>query len=484
MAARIGALEAGGTKMVLAVGTADGHIEEQVSMPTVEPENVVPDMAKWFADKKVDAIGIGAFGPTVVNPHNPDYGKICFTPKPGWSYYDFLGNMKAGCDVPMGYDTDVNVACLGEATFGCAKGLDSVCYFTVGTGIGAGVMVGGQLLHGMLHPEAGHIMLHKRDNDPGECVCPFHEGCFEGLAAGPSIEKRWGAKGVELAERMEVWELESDYIAEALTDYIMEDLSRWYLHLVRDRSWDEESTDAKTAAYFTLHRAIMSVAVAMAPICPHITDKVYSAMGGDKLTVHMEDWQKGDSSLIDEDIEHSMSLIQKINAVVANEREKMGSKKRWPLKAVYIRGSEAGINDAVKRFNDILAQQVNIKEIAYLEPGKNAPVDVEPVDFGEGDLFVDPTVTPEIEAEGWGRDLIRAIQQMRKNMKLNVEEFIFCDVKADARLVELFKSWQDHICGEVRAKQITFTDEPAGERVDTLEINGTTIVVGVSSSKI
>ena len=109
---------------------------------------------------------------------------------------------------------------------------------------------------------------------------------------------------------------------------------------------------------------------------------------------------------------------------------------------------------------------------------------MEPVDFGEGDLFVDPTVTPEIEAEGWGRDLIRAIQQMRKNMKLNVEEFIFCDVKADARLVELFKSWQDHICGEVRAKQITFTDEPAGERVDTLEINGTTIVVGVSSSKI
>ncbi|MBO5518820.1 MAG: isoleucine--tRNA ligase, partial [Candidatus Methanomethylophilus sp.] len=104
--------------------------------------------------------------------------------------------------------------------------------------------------------------------------------------------------------------------------------------------------------------------------------------------------------------------------------------------------------------------------------------------FGEGELFIDPTVTPEIEAEGWGRDLIRAIQQMRKNMKLNVEEFIFCDVKAEDHLVKLFKVWQEHICGEVRAKQITYTDAPAGERVEDLEINGKVITVGVSSSKI
>ena len=138
----------------------------------------------------------------------------------------------------------------------------------------------------------------------------------------------------------------------------------------------------------------------------------------------------------------------------------------------------------MKVFNDILAQQVNIKKIGYLGAGEKAPIDVEPVDFGEGELFVDPTVTPEIEAEGWGRDLIRAIQQMRKNMKLNVEEFIFCDVKAEDHLVELFKVWQDHICGEVRAKQITYTDEPAGERVEDLEINGKVITVGVSSSKI
>ncbi len=302
-----------------------------------------------------------------------------------------------------------------------------------------------------------------------------------------SDEDKWMLSRTEkmkmaVTESIESRELHK--VARALTDYIMEDLSRWYLHLVRDRSWDEESSDAKKAAYFTLYRSIMSVAVVMAPICPHITDKIYTAMGGKFLTVHMENWQKGDASLIDENLEHSMALIQKINTVIASEREKMGSKKRWPLKAVCICGNDESVNADVKRFNDILAQQVNIKEICYLAPGSKPTFQADPVDFGEGSLYIDATITPEIEAEGWGRDLIRAIQQMRKTMKLDVEEFIFCDVKAEEHLVELFRLWEDHISGEVRAKKITFTDEPAGECVQDLEINGKAISIGVSSSKI
>lgn len=221
MGKRIGALEAGGTKMVLAVGTEDGTILERESLPTTAPEQVVPQMAAWFAEREVDAVGIGAFGPTAVDPASPQYGHVLDTPKPGWRGYDFLGIMRAGCDVPMGYDTDVNVACLGEATFGCARGLDSVVYLTIGTGVGAGVMVGGRLLHGMLHPEAGHILLAPLPNDPGKSVCPFHPNCLEGLAAGPSIEARWGAKGVDLADRPEVWELEAEYLGQALCDYIL-----------------------------------------------------------------------------------------------------------------------------------------------------------------------------------------------------------------------------------------------------------------------
>ncbi|MCI1664842.1 MAG: ROK family protein [Atopobiaceae bacterium] len=218
---RIGALEAGGTKMVCAVGLADGTILEQESMPTDVPEKVIPKLAEWFSSHDVDALGIGAFGPTGVNPRSPKYGYVLETPKSGWRGFDFLGSMTSRLGVPTGYDTDVNVACLGEATYGCARGLDVVVYLTIGTGIGAGVMIDGHLLHGMLHPEAGHILLGRRPADPGHSVCPYHEDCFEGLAAGPSIERRWGKPAVELADRPEVWELESDYIAQALSTYVL-----------------------------------------------------------------------------------------------------------------------------------------------------------------------------------------------------------------------------------------------------------------------
>ncbi len=218
---RIGALEAGGTKMVMAVATPEGEVLEREEIPTGEPGPTCEAIVAWFAGRDIDALGVGAFGPTGVDPESDTYGWILETPKTAWRHFDFLGTLRRGLDVPCGYDTDVNAACLGEATFGCAKGLGTVVYITIGTGIGAGVMVGGKLLHGMLHPEAGHISLRKRPYDTGASVCGFHDSCFEGLASGPSIEARWGAKGVDLADKAEVWELESEYIAEALVDYVM-----------------------------------------------------------------------------------------------------------------------------------------------------------------------------------------------------------------------------------------------------------------------
>ncbi len=275
-------------------------------------------------------------------------------------------------------------------------------------------------------------------------------------------------------------------VARALSDYIMEDLSRWYLHLIRDRSWDEESSEDKTASYFMLHRSIMSAAIALAPVCPHISEIAYGAMDGKKLTVHMEDWPKPDMSLVNEDLEHSMSLIQNIIETVAAERAKTGSKLRWPLKAVYVRGADEKVNSLVKVFDSVLAQQGNIKSIDYLPPngevvGKS---DIEPVPFSEGELFIDFEITPEIEAEGYARELIRRIQQMRKDMKLNVEDYINVDVKAEPRLTALFETWKDHIMSEVRAKQIVFTDEPAGESVKDWDITGKNVTIGVASTRI
>ena len=217
----IGALEAGGTKMVCAVGREDGSILEQVSIPTTTPEETVAGIVNYFKGKEIEALGVAAFGPVDVKPQSPTYGQILDTPKLAWRHFDLLGALKKELDVPMGLDTDVNGSCLGELTYGCAKGLDSVIYITIGTGVGVGVSVGGKLLHGMLHPEGGHILLSRHLEDPNGGICPYHKNCLEGFASGPSIEARWGKKAVELVDCPEVWEMESYYIAQALVNYIM-----------------------------------------------------------------------------------------------------------------------------------------------------------------------------------------------------------------------------------------------------------------------
>lgn len=218
---RLGALEAGGTKMVLAVGNEQGEISEQAQIPTRTPAETVPELIAWFRERKIEALGIACFGPVDVNPQSKTYGYILETPKLPWVRYDLVGELKRALNVPMRIDTDVNGSCLGEMTFGCAKGIDSVLYLTVGTGIGAGISIGGRLVHGMLHPEAGHILLSRHPEDPGECVCPYHDNCIEGLASGTSIEARWGKNAKELADNELVWEIESYYLAQGLVDYIM-----------------------------------------------------------------------------------------------------------------------------------------------------------------------------------------------------------------------------------------------------------------------
>ena len=169
----IGALEAGGTKMVCAVGKEDGTILEQVSIPTTTPEETIPKLIEYFKDKEIEALGVAAFGPVDVKPESETYGYILDTPKLAWRHKDLLGRLKAELKVPMGLDTDVNGSCLGEVTYGCARGLDSVIYITIGTGVGVGVCINGKLLHGMLHPEGGHILLARHEDDSKGGICPY-----------------------------------------------------------------------------------------------------------------------------------------------------------------------------------------------------------------------------------------------------------------------------------------------------------------------
>lgn len=214
---RIGALEAGGTKMVCAIGDETGKIYEQESFPTVTPEETLPQLLDYFKGKEIEALGIACFGPIDLDRDSDTYGYITTTPKTAWMKADIAGYFANGLNVPVGFDTDVNGSLLGEVTYGQAKGLVDAVYYTIGTGVGAGVMSGGKLVHGAMHPEAGHMLLRVREDDPmPEGICPFHGACLEGMAAGPAIEKRWGKKAVELTDDAKVWDLEAYYLAQCM----------------------------------------------------------------------------------------------------------------------------------------------------------------------------------------------------------------------------------------------------------------------------
>ncbi len=218
---RLGAIETGGTKIVCAVGYADGRITERKVIPTDVPDVSIPKVLDFFSDQEVDAMGIGAFGPIDVIPGSPGYGSVRKCEREGWSGYPLLRKVCSELGVPGDMDTDVNTACLGEYTYGAGKGVDVLLYITVGTGIGVGMTIGGRPLHGIMHPEGGHVAAVRYAGDGFKGTCPFHGDCIEGLACGPAIARRWGKEGKELADRQEVWEMESHYLAQLVRNCMM-----------------------------------------------------------------------------------------------------------------------------------------------------------------------------------------------------------------------------------------------------------------------
>lgn len=223
----IGAVEAGGTKMVCAVGTGPDDIRDEIRFPTGSPHEVLPQVIDWFTSwqaergEQIAAIGYGTFGPCDPNPASPTYGWVTKTPKPGWTDTDVVGPLREAFSVPIGFDTDVNGAALGEHLWGAAQDVDSLVYLTIGTGIGGGIIVEGRILHGLIHPEAGHVVMRRdpaRDPYPG--CCPFHGDCLEGLASGPAIGERWNLPATELGPDHPAWDLEAEYLAETCRNLI------------------------------------------------------------------------------------------------------------------------------------------------------------------------------------------------------------------------------------------------------------------------
>jgi fructokinase len=225
MTALYGGIESGGTKFVCAVGTGPDDIRAEVRFPTTLPDETLERAITFFQEQAqaapLAAIGVASFGPVDLHPESSTFGYVTGTVKPGWSYTDFAGSLERALGLPVGFDTDANGAALGEHAWGAAQGLDTFLYLTVGTGIGGGGMVGGKLIHGLVHPEMGHIRVpHDFQADPYPGNCLFHGDCLEGLACGPALEERWGQPAATLPPDHPAWELEAHYLALGLQNYI------------------------------------------------------------------------------------------------------------------------------------------------------------------------------------------------------------------------------------------------------------------------
>ncbi len=221
-----GGIEAGGTKFICMVGSDPDQIVEQRRIETTSPQETLHRVEQFFepyaSRGRIRTLGVGSFGPLELDRTSPKYGCITSTPKTGWQNTNIAAALHASLDLTLALDTDVNAAALGEATWGAGRGVDPLLYLTIGTGIGGGFIQNGKPLHGMSHPEMGHVRLpHDPATDPFPGSCPFHGDCFEGLASGPAIWRRFARPAEALADNDPFWEIEASYIAAALANYVL-----------------------------------------------------------------------------------------------------------------------------------------------------------------------------------------------------------------------------------------------------------------------
>ena len=222
-----GAIELGGTKTFVMIAKDKSKIYSRKIIPTLSPKQTIFDIAKFFKNESdslsltLESIGIGSFGPLDLSPDSKTFGYITSTPKEGWQYTNLKGEIEEALQVPVAIDTDVNASALGEFRSLLNQNIDSLVYITIGTGIGGGFMINRDLLHGLVHPEFGHIRIpHNLQKDPFPGICPFHKDCFEGLASGPALQERWRKPAEQLPSQHIAWDLEANYISLALMNLI------------------------------------------------------------------------------------------------------------------------------------------------------------------------------------------------------------------------------------------------------------------------
>ncbi len=215
-----GAIEAGGTKFVCSIVADPDNYFEEIRFATTTPEETLQHSIRFFNEQqkkyKLEALGVSCFGPLDLDPASTTYGYITTTPKAGWQFTNVVGILQEALGLPVGFDTDVNGAALAEYRWGNPEGLQNLVYYTIGTGIGAGVLIDGKPVHGLVHPEAGHVLIRQDlKNDPFKGICPYHKTCLEGLCSGPAIQARFGVPAHDLPENHPFWDIFAYYIAQA-----------------------------------------------------------------------------------------------------------------------------------------------------------------------------------------------------------------------------------------------------------------------------
>jgi fructokinase len=220
-----GGVETGGTWCVCAVGSGPDEIVREEQFATAKPEATLERIVAFFADgPAIEAVGIGSFGPVDLDPDSPTWGSVTTTPKPGWQHVAVAPVIRDRLSVPVAFDNDVTAAAVGEHRWGAGQGVDALCYLTVGTGIGAGLLTEGRPWHGLVHPEVGHLRIPRegdRDHETFAGTCPVHGDCWEGVASGPAIAERWQTAPAELPDEHPAWEVEADYLALGILSIVM-----------------------------------------------------------------------------------------------------------------------------------------------------------------------------------------------------------------------------------------------------------------------
>ncbi len=219
-----GGIECGGSGFVCAIGTGPGNIVAETNFPTTTPKETLARTIDFFQSKSVQyaisATGIASFGPVDLDHSSPTYGHITTTPKPGWNGIDIAGHLGRELSLPVGFETDVNATAMAEHRWGNAIGLDTFVYITVGTGIGGGALLEGRPVHGLVHPEMGHMRVPRNPDDVFAGTCPYHGDCLEGLASGPAIRQRWDSPPEDLPDDHPAWQLEAEYLAAGLANIV------------------------------------------------------------------------------------------------------------------------------------------------------------------------------------------------------------------------------------------------------------------------